>query len=140
MAPFPGACGRGCAPVPNPMWGRGLSERSEFRSPKLREWGKGTPPGATPGRQWFGVLLPKQKGPRRAGPKPREPLCVPENSPSKWGVLWEEEAASAASASVPTSVSEAGIVAPDGDDGVLVVVENGDAGLIGGIRTQRDER
>ena len=32
MAPPQGACGRGCAPVPNPSWRRGLSERSEFRS------------------------------------------------------------------------------------------------------------
>ena len=32
LAPPHGACGRGCAPVPKPMWGRGLSERSEFRS------------------------------------------------------------------------------------------------------------
>ena len=32
MAPPQGACGRGCAPVPNPIGGRGLSERSEFRS------------------------------------------------------------------------------------------------------------
>ena len=33
MAPPPGACGRGYAPVPNSIWGRGLFERSEFRSP-----------------------------------------------------------------------------------------------------------
>ena len=44
----------------NLFGGRGLSERSEFRSPKLRDWGKGTRR-ATPGRQWFWVLLPKQK-------------------------------------------------------------------------------
>ncbi len=31
-------------------------------------------------------------------------------------------------------------VAPDGDDGVLVVVENGDAALIGEFRTHLDER
>ena len=60
MAPPHGACGRGCAPVPNSSWGRGLSERSEFRSPNNRDWGKGTRR-ATPGRQWFWVLLPKQK-------------------------------------------------------------------------------
>ena len=41
-------------------WGRGLSERSEFRSPSKRDRGKGTP-GATTGREWFWVLLPKQK-------------------------------------------------------------------------------
>ena len=60
MAPPHGACGRGCAPVPNSIWGRGLSERSEFRSPHLRDRGKGTRR-ATPGRPWFWVLLPKQK-------------------------------------------------------------------------------
>ena len=60
MAPFQGACGRGCAQVPNSIWGRGLSERSEFRSPHLRDRGKGTRR-ATPGRPWFWVLLPKQK-------------------------------------------------------------------------------
>ena len=32
MAPPQGACGRGCAPVPKSSWGRGLFERSEFRS------------------------------------------------------------------------------------------------------------
>ena len=60
MAPPQGACGRGCAPVPNSVRGRGLFERSEFRSPHSRDWGKGTRR-ATPGRQWFWVLLPKQK-------------------------------------------------------------------------------
>ena len=60
MAPPQGACGHGCAPVPNPIWGRGLSERSEFRSPNLRDRDKGTRR-ATPGRPWFWVLLPKQK-------------------------------------------------------------------------------
>ena len=35
MAPPQGACGRGCAPVPNPIWGRGLSERSAC--PEQRE-------------------------------------------------------------------------------------------------------
>ena len=44
----------------NSIWGRGLSERSEFRSPSKRDWGKGTRK-ATPGREWFWVLLPKQK-------------------------------------------------------------------------------
>ena len=88
---FQGACGRRCAPVPNPMWGRGLSERSEFRSPNLRDRGKG-PRRATPGRPWFWVLLPKQKDrvvrgrnpanppPRRAGPQPRKPLSPPSSS------------------------------------------------------------
>ena len=44
----------------NSIGGRGLSERSEFRSPRKRDGGKGTRR-ATPGRQWFWVLLPKQK-------------------------------------------------------------------------------
>ena len=60
MAPPQGACGHGCAPVPNSSWRRGLSERSEFRSPSNRDCGKGTQR-ATPGRPWFWVLLPKQK-------------------------------------------------------------------------------
>ncbi len=60
IAPLPGACGRGCAAVPKSSWGRGLFERSEFRSPHSRDWGKGTRR-VTPGRQWFWVLLPKQK-------------------------------------------------------------------------------
>ena len=34
-APPHGACGRGCAPVPNSIWGRGLSERSAC--PEQRE-------------------------------------------------------------------------------------------------------
>ena len=54
MAPCPGACGRGCAPVPRSVRGRGLSERSEFRSPNLRDWGKGTPLGPRPGANGFG--------------------------------------------------------------------------------------
>ena len=44
----------------NSIWGRGLFERSEFRSPHHRDRGKGTRR-ATPGRRWFWVLLPKQK-------------------------------------------------------------------------------
>ena len=96
-----GACGRGCAQVPKSSWGRGLSERSacpEQREGTLNQkpsaWesrflamlGMTTehPPGATPGRPWFWVLLPKQKDlavrgrnpadlpPRRAGAKPRK--------------------------------------------------------------------
>ena len=59
--PLPGACGRGCGPVPQILvWERGLSERSEFRSPRNRDRGTGTRR-ATPGREWFWVLLPKQK-------------------------------------------------------------------------------
>ena len=52
--------GRGSAPVPKLICGRGLSERSEFRSPSKRDRGKG-PRRVTPGRPWFWVLLPKQK-------------------------------------------------------------------------------
>ena len=46
--------------LPKPVLRRGLFERSEFRSPHSRDWGAGTRR-ATPGRQWFWVLLPKQK-------------------------------------------------------------------------------
>ncbi len=73
LAPLHGACGRGCAPVPNSVWGRGLFERSEFRSPNLRDRGKGTRR-ATPGRQWFWVLLPKQKD---LGARGRHPAFSP---------------------------------------------------------------
>ena len=79
MAPPQGACGRGCAPVPKPSWGRGLSERSEFRSPNNRDWGKGTRR-ATPGRPWFWVLLPKQKDLGVRGRNPASsppPFCHP---------------------------------------------------------------
>ncbi len=52
----------GAVPRSRPFsWRRGLSERSEFRSPHTRDRGTGTPLGATPGREWFWVLLPKQK-------------------------------------------------------------------------------
>ena len=66
IAPPQGVCGRGCAPVPNSSWGRGLSERSEFRSPNKRDRGKGTRAPM--------VLDPfaETKGSRRAGPKPRK--------------------------------------------------------------------
>ena len=79
MAPPQGACGRGCAAVPNFIWGRGLSERSEFRSPSNRDWGKGTQR-ATPGRPWFWVLLPKQKDLGARGRNPASsppPFCHP---------------------------------------------------------------
>ena len=72
IAPPHGACGRGYAPVPNPIWGRGLSERSEFRSPNNRDRGKGTRR-ATPGRPWFWVLLPKQKDLGARGRNPAKP-------------------------------------------------------------------
>ena len=53
--------------------GRGLFERSEFRSPHNRDWGAGTRR-ATPGRQWFWVLLPKQKD---LGVRGRHPAVLP---------------------------------------------------------------
>ena len=73
MAPLQGACGRGCTPVPQSSWGRGLFERSEFRSPSHRDWGAGTRR-ATPGRPWFWVLLPKQKD---LGARGRNPAFPP---------------------------------------------------------------
>ena len=83
-APFPGACGHGCAPVPKPIGRRGLSERSEFRSPSNRDWGKGTRR-ATPGRPWFWVLLPKQKGlgVRGRNPARPSPLAVRGRTPAR---------------------------------------------------------
>ena len=38
----------------NSIWRRGLSERSEFRSPSKRDWGKGTLLGPRPGANGFG--------------------------------------------------------------------------------------
>ncbi len=84
MPPPQGACGRGCAPVPNSMWGRGLSERSEFRSPSKWDRGKG-PRRATPGRPWFWVLLPKQKDRVVRGRNPASipPLVVRGRDPAR---------------------------------------------------------
>ena len=63
-------------PGPDTSLGRGLSERNEFRSPKNRDWGKGTRR-ATPGRQWFWVLLPKQKDLVVRGRNPGLRLSIP---------------------------------------------------------------
>ena len=61
MPQDPGACGRGCAPVPQILCGGEdcLSEASSAAHDN-RDRGKGTRR-AAPGRQWFWVLLPKQK-------------------------------------------------------------------------------
>ena len=61
----------------NLVGGRGLFERSEFRSPNLRDRGKGTRR-ATPGRQWFWVLLPKQKD---LGVRGRNPALLTRTGP-----------------------------------------------------------
>ena len=71
MAPPQGACGRGCAPVPNSIWGRGLSERSEFRSPNLSGPRQRHPTGHARAPMVLGPFA-ETKGPRRAGPKPRK--------------------------------------------------------------------
>ena len=70
---FQGACGRRCAPVPNPMWGRGLSERSEFRSPNLRDRGKGTLLGPRPGAHGFGSFC-RNKRTSACGAEPPQEL------------------------------------------------------------------
>ena len=98
-----GACGRGCAPVPNSMWGRGLFERSAC--PEQREGTFNQQPtawksrflvslgmtterhriGPRPGAHGFGSFCRNKRtspcggetphsSPRRAGPKPRENL------------------------------------------------------------------
>ena len=79
MALFPGACGRGCAPVPDFILGRGLSERSEFRSPSTRDWGKGTPWGPRPGANGFGSFCRNKRTSSCGGETPREPFsfCHP---------------------------------------------------------------
>ena len=76
--PCPGACGRGCAPVPNPTWGRGLSERSEFRSPNLRDRGKGAPLGPRPGAHGFGSFCRNKRTSSRVGRNPARipPFCA----------------------------------------------------------------
>ena len=82
MAPPQGACGRGCAPVPNSIWGRGLSERSEFRSPNLSGPGQRPPKGHARAPMVLGPFA-ETKGPRRAGPKPRNsPLGVRGRNPA----------------------------------------------------------
>ena len=81
MAPPQGACGRGCAPVPKSSWGRGLFERSEFRSPNLSGLGQRHPKGHARAPMVLGPFA-ETKGPRRAGPKPRKhlPFCHPDIS------------------------------------------------------------
>ena len=54
------------------IWGRGLSERSEFRSPSKRDRGKGTPWGHARALMVLGSFA-ETKEPRRAGAKPRIP-------------------------------------------------------------------
>ena len=143
MAPFPGACGRGCAPVPNPMWGRGLSERSEFRSPKLREWGKGTPLGPRPGANGLGSFCRNKRTSSRGAETPRAPLCTRtltlEVGHMMGGRRRQRIRPHLGVRGRDRRVGRAG-VAQHGDDGVLVVGENGDAVLIGEFRTHLDER
>ena len=69
MAPPQGACGRGCAPVPNPIWGRGLFERSEFRSPNLSGPGQRHPKGRARAPMVLGPFA-ETKGSRRVGATP----------------------------------------------------------------------
>ena len=63
---------------PEPIWGRGLSERSEFRSPNLRDRGKGTRR-ATTGANGFGSFC-RNKRIRRAGATPRSPSVILANA------------------------------------------------------------
>ena len=88
MAPFPGACGRGCAPVPNPMWGEDcLSEASSA----ALTFGTGAkaPGGPRPGAHGFGSFCrnkrtssrgaetPHSSPSARRAETPREPLSTP---------------------------------------------------------------
>ena len=73
IAPPHGACGRGCAPVPRSSWGRGLFERSEFRSPNLSGPGQRHPKGRARAPMVLGPFA-ETKGSRRAGTKPRKTL------------------------------------------------------------------
>ncbi len=75
----------GAVPRSRPFsWRRGLSERSEFRSPHTRDRGTGTPSGGPrPGATGFGSFCrnkrtsscgaetPQSSSPRRVGPTPR---------------------------------------------------------------------
>ena len=71
-----GACRCGCAAVPNFLWGRGLFERSEFRSPNHSGLWQRHPKG----RAWAPMVLDpfaETKGSRRAGAKPRKHSLSP---------------------------------------------------------------
>ena len=70
-APSQGACGRGCALVPNLIWGRGLFKRSEFRSPHLSGPGQRHQEGHARAPLVLGPFA-ETKGPRRAGAQPRK--------------------------------------------------------------------
>ena len=76
MAPQEGACGRGCAPVPNSIGGEDCLSVASSAALTIRDRGTGTQR-AAPGRPWFWVLLPKQKdlavrgrNPARISPSP----------------------------------------------------------------------
>ena len=62
----------------NPIWGRGLSERSEFRSPNIRDRGKGTRR-ATPGRPGFGSFCRNKRTSACGAEPPQNPLQHSEN-------------------------------------------------------------
>ena len=100
MPPPQGACGRGCAPVPNSVWGRGLSERSEFRS--LNRWDRGKGPRRPrPGVPGFGSFCRNKRTASCGGATPHCPPLVvrgrtPANTPPLIGdpgslpwVWWE---------------------------------------------------
>ena len=67
MAPPQGACGRGCAPVPNPIWGRGLSERSAC--PEQREGTLNQKPSCS-GKADSSLSLGMTTERHRMGPRP----------------------------------------------------------------------
>ena len=75
-APSHGAMSRAPAGVAAPwsrilIWGRGLFERSEFRSPHLSGPGQRNPEGHARAPMVLGPFA-ETKGPRRAGPQPRK--------------------------------------------------------------------
>ncbi len=93
----PGASGRGCAPVPSlPFWRRGLSERSEFRSPHHRDRGTGTPSwGPRPGANGFGffcrnkrLVLSGAEGNEVNGPREGTSSCGGETPQKKRQQPW----------------------------------------------------
>ena len=73
MPPPHGASRRSCAPVPNPIWGRGLSEQSEFRSPTVGTGAKASK-GPRPGAHGFGSFCRNKRTASRGAETPQELL------------------------------------------------------------------
>ena len=71
MAPPQGACGRGCAPVPTPVWGEDCLSAASSAALTFGTGAKAPPWGHARAPMVLGPFA-ETKGPRRAGPKPRK--------------------------------------------------------------------